>query len=151
MKGQIAYIKAQEIHRMMYDNPALSNENQQKELYSKYFTYIKRSAYLGYREALYGLGQQYEDTSYLGRPNPMYNPFKCVYWYTKACEKGHAEACNNIATFYEKGEGCKKDLQFALELYKRAANGGSSSGKKNYKTMFKDMAIGGKYYIEHIV
>ena len=40
-----------------------------------------------------------------------------------------------LATFYESGEGCEKDLEKALALYKKSADLGDSIGKKNYKIM----------------
>src|SRR4051812_40036469 len=104
MKGKKAYALAIVIHNEMYKFPNRLNDTEKKKLYAQYFSLIKKSAYLGYPEALFDIGQQYEDFGYLGMPNPMYNPKKCVFWYTKACDKNHAEACNNLANFYEKGE-----------------------------------------------
>jgi TPR repeat protein len=143
MKGQKAYNLVRIIHERMYSKSYGVSE--QHILYTQYFELIKKAAYQGHVEALYDMGQQYEDIGYLGIPNPMYNAKKCVYWYTKACEEGHAEACNNLASYYEKGEGCEQNFNIALNLYKRAAELGSPNGKKNHKIMIKDMAKGGKY------
>lgn len=142
MKGQKAYFLAQAINEKLYQG---YSKLEKKELYEKYFRLIRKSAYSGYVDGLYDFAQQYENMSFLGVENPLYNPKKCVFWYTKACDKGHAEACNNLATFYEKGEGCKQNLSFALALYKRSADLGSPNGKKNYKIMVRDLAKGGKY------
>ncbi|WP_462265467.1 tetratricopeptide repeat protein [Mucilaginibacter sp.] len=141
-----AYQKARLIHQKLYFEEL--DDLKKNILYTEYFLQIRKAAYANHLEALFDMGQQYEDMGYLGRPNPNYNPKKCIYWYTKACNNGHAEACNNLATFYENGEGCEKDLSFALQLYQKAADRGSASGKKNYKVMKHDLAIGGKYNIK---
>ncbi|OKS87727.1 hypothetical protein RG47T_3189 [Mucilaginibacter polytrichastri] len=83
------------------------------------------------------MGQQYENISFLGIPNPIYNAKKCIYWYTKACNQRHAEACNNLSNFYAKGEGCQQNFDFSMELLKRSAELGSVLGKKNYKRELK--------------
>lgn len=144
MKGQKAYQLATTVFKEMQSRS--HDEEEQNLLYFRYLGLIKKAAYKGHTEAIYDLGQQYEDVGYLGIPNPMYNARKCVYWYKKACEGNHPEACNNLATFYESGNGCDKDLNKALALYKRSADLGYSIGKKNYKIMTKDMSKGGKYY-----
>jgi TPR repeat protein len=126
MKGQKAYNLAKVVHEKMYSAPHTIEE--QKNLYAQYFELIKKAAYLGHIESLYDMGNQFEDIGYLGIPNPMYNPKKCVYWYIKACEKGNAEACNNLASLYESGRGCERNLDIALGLYNRSAN------YKTYKT-----------------
>jgi hypothetical protein len=143
MKGKKAYNLAMAIHEKMYAKSHSVEE--QRELHAQYFKLIKKAAYSGHTDGLYDMGQQYEDIGYLGIPNPISNPKMCVYWYTKACQSGHAEACNNLATFYESGKVCKQNLDVALDLYKRSANLGSPNGKKNYKIMLRDMSNGGKY------
>jgi TPR repeat protein len=145
MKGQRAYILAESAYEKLYKNLSISDSTKKKKLYDQYLKLLRTAAYCGYTDALYDMGQQYEDISHLGIPNPMYNPKKCVYWYTKACQKGDAEACNNLASFYEKGEGCIKDLNYALELYKQSSDLGSPNGKKNYKLMLHDLSKGGRY------
>jgi TPR repeat protein len=146
MKGQKAYSSAIEIHKILYSRGGELNESEKTKLYNRYFALIKKAAYLGHSEGLFDLGQQYEDISFLGIPNPLYNPQKCVYWYSKACKNGHAEACNNLAHLYEKGEGCHQNLNLAFQLYQRSADLGSPNGKKNYKIMRRDLSKGGKYY-----
>jgi TPR repeat protein len=143
MKGQKAYFSAKAIHKQMYEKS--HNLEEQKKLYALYLGLIRKAAYVGHTESLYDMGQQYENIGYLGIPNPMYNPIKSIYWYTKACEKNHAEACNSLATFYESGCGCEKNLDLSLKLYKRSADLGSPNGKKNYKIMVRDLIEGGKY------
>jgi TPR repeat protein len=146
MKGQKAYTLAQEVHHKMYGQYERLTTDKQLSLYHLYLNFLKNASYKGHTEALFDLGQQYEDCGYLGLPNPMYNPRKCIYWYTKAVNKGHPDACNNLATFYEKGEGCMQDLSRALSLYKLAADRDYWLGKKSYKKMQRDMAEGGRYH-----
>ncbi|HEY2580232.1 MAG TPA: tetratricopeptide repeat protein [Mucilaginibacter sp.] len=145
MKGQKAYAMAKAIHEKMYDTALGLTSEENRTLYAQYFELIKKAAYLGHMEGLYDMGSQFEDIGYLGIPNPMYNPEKCVYWYTKACQKGHAEACNNLSNFYALGKGCKQDFDLALELLKRSAELGSVLGKKNYKMKLQDIGKTGKY------
>ncbi|WP_293312119.1 tetratricopeptide repeat protein [Pedobacter sp. UBA5917] len=141
MKGNKLFLLAVSLGQKIYEYPTTLSDFDRKELYSRYFSLIKRSAYLGNPDAMYELGQQYENTSYLNNNNPK----KSFYWYSKACAGGHFEACNNLAFLYETGRGCAIDLDNALSLYRKSSQLGSISGKKNYKVMLKDMSNGGKY------
>lgn len=123
----------------MYQLRDLLNKEEKYNLYDEYFKLIKKSAYSGYAEALYDLAQQYEDTHHLYDINPKYNPKKCIFWYKKACKKNHAEACNNLAHFYELGIGCKKNIKRALSLYKKSSDLGYNIGTKNYKLLIKQL------------
>lgn len=145
MKGQKVYLQAQAINEKLYNEYSHFSAIEKEKLYRTYFKLLKKAAYLGHIESQYDYAQQFENISFLGVENPIYNPQKCIFWYTKACNKGHAEACNNLAIFYEKGEGCEKDLNMALKLYKQSAVLGSPNGKKNHKIMIKDLTKGGKY------
>ncbi|MEO8712529.1 MAG: tetratricopeptide repeat protein [Parafilimonas sp.] len=139
MKGEKNYSKAKALHEKMYAYPNDMSEHNRVSLYKQYMYFLKRSAYLGNVEAQYDLGQQYETMNYLSIQSSMYNPKKCVYWYTKACLQNHAAACNNLASFYESGEGCKKNLQKAMLLYKKSGELGYTLGKKNYLIMRKQI------------
>ncbi|TDQ06547.1 tetratricopeptide repeat protein [Pedobacter metabolipauper] len=145
MKGKKAYFFATLLHEKLHKYPNDLDEDERISVYYEYFKLIKESAYLGYTDAFFDLGQQYESMGFLGINNPKYNPKKCIYWYSKACNNGHAEACNNLASFYEEGIGCELDLNKALELYKRSAELGSVNGKKNYRIMIKDISKGDIY------
>jgi TPR repeat protein len=145
MKGQNAYTLAKAIHEKMYTTPSMLQPDEQKVLYFEYFKLIRKAAYQGHIEGMFDMGQQYEDISYLGLPNPIYNPERSVYWYAKACQKGHAEACNNLSNLHALGEGCQQDFSKALDLLKRSAELGSLLGKKNYKMKLRDLAKTGYY------
>ncbi|MCS3799360.1 tetratricopeptide repeat protein [Niastella sp. OAS944] len=135
MKGDRVYLKARAVHEKMYISPGQIKEEDGRNIYNEYFKLLKRAAYLGHADAQYDLGQQYETMNYLSLENPNYNPAKCIYWYTKASAQDHAAACNNLASFYESGEGCEKDVEKALALYKKSADLGDPLGEKNYKIM----------------
>jgi TPR repeat protein len=139
MKGEIIYLKAKSLHSKMYEYPNYVKEQKREKMYKQYLHLIRKAAYLGHPDAQYDLGQQYEDMNYLSIHNSNYNPKKCIYWYTKACLQNHAEACNNLAAFYETGNGCKKDLKKALSLYKKSSELGYSIGKKNYNIMLRQI------------
>lgn len=145
MKGKKAYQQAVLLHEKIYAYPSVLDEQGKEIIYYEYLDLIRKSAYLGYNEALFDLGQQYEATSFLGIKNPKYNPKKCIYWYSKACNNGHSEACNNLAFFYEEGQGCEMNINKALELYRLSAQLGSINGKQNYKIMLKNISKGGIY------
>jgi TPR repeat protein len=139
MKGNRIYLKAKAVHEKMYALSGRIKDEQRRNIYNEYFNLLKRAAYVGHADAQFDLGQQYETMNYLSIENPKYNPKKCIYWYTKAAEQSHAAACNNLATFYESGQGCEKDLEKALALYKKSAELGDALGKKNYKIMKRQM------------
>jgi hypothetical protein len=139
MRGDRNYLKAKAVHEKMYALSGRIKDRDRKDIYNEYFTLLKRAAYSGHADAQYDLAQQYETMNYLSIENPKYNPTKCIYWYTKAAEQNHAAACNNLATFYESGNGCKKDLKKALALYRKAAELGDLQGKKNYKIMKRQL------------
>lgn len=141
MKGNYSFLLAVSIGQKLYKYPNDLSDSDRKELYFQYYHLIKKSAYLGHLDAMYELGQQYENTSFLN----VNNPKKCFYWYSKACAGSHPEAYNNLAFLYETGAGCEINFHTALSLYERASKLESISGKKNYKLMLKNMSKGGKY------
>ncbi len=139
MKGDKAFRQARELNRELYARHEQLSDEQKREMYAGYLTLLKKAAYAGHPEAQFQLGQQYEDIGYWGMNNPMYNPKKSFYWYTKACAANVAEACNSLASAYETGAGCKKDIKTALALYKRATELGCKHASRNYKLMLKQV------------
>lgn len=128
----------------------LINNNQQniyekRQVYKEYISQIRILAYKNNHFAQYDLAQHYEDFSILGNPNPFYNKKKRIYWYTKSAKNGNASAYNNLADLYERGDGCEKNLELALEYYKKSMDLGDNLGKINYKKMKKDFKKGGIY------
>jgi TPR repeat protein len=139
MRGDSIYLKAKAVHEKMYALSGRMKDADRSNIYNEYFDLLKGAAYAGHADAQYDFGQQYETMNYLSIENPKYNPAKCIYWYTKAAEQNHAGACNNLATFYESGNGCEKDVEKALALYKKSEELGDPQGKKNYKIMKRQM------------
>lgn len=144
MKGERIYSRAMLIDSKLYEESNLTTQDK-RDLYDQFFELIKKAAYLGHKEAMHEYALQFENISFLGVENPLFNPKKRNFWYHKAIEGGHAEAYNNLAHIYEIGQGVEKNYDKALEFYKKSAELGSVLGKKNYKIMLKDMAKGGLY------
>lgn len=140
MRGKQKYIQAQDILNKLYKKDYMVNDKilSKDTLYKIYLSFLRKSAYLGFPEAQYDLGQTYEDYNFWGE-NPNYSFKKCIYWYKKACKQGVPAAYNNLAGFYENGDGVIKDIQKALELYKKAYELGDINGKKNYKLLLKQL------------
>ena len=120
--------------------------NKKNKTYKEYLQLLRKLAYRGNLEAQYDLAQHYEDMGVMGYPNPYHNIRKKFYWYSKAANKNHPEALNNLANMYEKGEFCKQDIKKALELFEKAANSGISYMVENYKLLLKQIK-NGKYKI----
>jgi len=116
--------------------------NEKNKIYKEYLKSLRKLAYRGDPEAQYDLAQHYEDMGVMGFPNPYHNPRKKFYWYSKAANKNHPEALNNLANMYEKGESCKQDIKKALELFQKAANSGIPYIVKNYKLLLKQIKMG---------
>ena len=48
--------------------------------------------------------------------------------------------CNNLGVMYEKGNGVEKNEQKAVQLYKKACDGGEMLGCRNLDIIYKLMA-----------
>ncbi len=142
MKGIKNYYKAQQIHKILYDPSTVLSKKRRITLYNKYLNCIKVAAYQGHIEAMYDLAQCFEDIGYLSIQNPNYKPRKCIYWYQKACEQNHPASFNNLAHFYEIGEGVSTDIKKAISLYKKSAELGYKLGLTNYKIILKQIKNG---------
>ena len=131
MTAENDYKKAIEILNKLQKNYKKLGRSKVLLQHAKYITLVRKAAYKGNIDAQFELGLNYEDQNYFV-PNPMYNKKNRFYWYSKAAKSDHPEACNNLASLYEKGEGTKKDLKKALLLYKKAFELGCSYAKGNY-------------------
>jgi TPR repeat protein len=141
MSGEKIFQKAKVIIDRIYAEPELQG-NDRKIAYEKYLKLIRKASYLGHSEAQWELGLYYDDMNCLYENNPNYNPKKCVYWFSKACDKNISDACNSLANLYEKGEGCEQSIKKSLELYKKAADLGNDLGKDNHKLLLKQIKQG---------
>jgi len=63
-----------------------------RNLYEQFFKLIKKAAYLKNKDAMYEYALQFENVSFLGVDNPLFNPKRRNFWYHKAIESGHPEA-----------------------------------------------------------
>jgi uncharacterized protein len=107
--------------------------------------YFSRAAYLGYTQSQHKLGQCYEFGT-LGCP---VDPRRSIAWYTKAAEKGNAEAELAISGWYLTGnEGILKQSDSEAYLWaRRAANKGLA--KAEYAVgYYAEVGIGIKQDIE---
>src|SRR5690606_18280947 len=57
--------------------------------------------------------------------------------YMKGAEKNYSVSLYNVGMYYENGWGIEKDLQKALEFYKRAANLGYENAIKKVNELSK--------------
>ncbi|KAI9461194.1 hypothetical protein BJY52DRAFT_1167775 [Lactarius psammicola] len=107
--------------------------------------YYSRAAYLGYTQSQHKLGQCYE-FGILGCP---VDPRRSIAWYTKAAEKGNAEAELAVSGWYLTGsEGVLKQSDSEAYLWaRRAANKGLA--KAEYAVgYYAEVGIGVKQDVE---
>ncbi|MBC6440119.1 MAG: SEL1-like repeat protein [Rhodospirillales bacterium] len=62
---------------------------------------------------------------------------QALAWYRAAADAGLAEAENNLALMYERGEGVPKDLATAVSWYRRAADKGLAVAQNNLGIMLQ--------------
>jgi hypothetical protein len=139
------YKIARELLLSLYEKGEGMSYQQKVAVYDEYLKSIRHLAYANYAKAQFDLAGHYEDIGYWGSQNPYYNPKRMIYWYKKASENGDSMACNNLANLYERGDLVPRDLNLALELYRRSAELGYEIGKENYKIMLREMSPKGKY------
>lgn len=127
-----AYDELLEAHNVTYsDETDYLDFSQMIKWYNVYINLIRKSAYLGYPLAQYELGLHYESRYFFGL-NPHYNPAKCEYWYSKACEANIGDACNNLALmYYENGRE-----EEARELFLKGIRLKSKLARSNYKLFY---------------
>ena len=107
--------------------------------------YFSRAAYLGYTQSQHKLGQCYE----FGTIGCPVDPRRSIAWYTKAAEKGNAEAELALSGWYLTGsEGVLKQSDSEAYLWaRRAANKGLA--KAEYAVgYYAEVGIGIKQDIE---
>ena len=88
--------------------------------------YYRRAAKLGHAEAQESLGCLYEFAE-----KPDYR--RARKWYTRALEQHSSDtpdAAYRLGWLYERGLGCKKDIQKACQLYRKAAKAGCAEAQR---------------------
>lgn len=95
------------------------------------------------RAQLDRLGCQYNDVSCSAGARVLRNHRHAgrnravtVERYAQACERGAAEACNELGFMYEAGRHVRQDPSQAAALYRQACEGGSATGCSNYGVMY---------------
>jgi TPR repeat protein len=135
------YLELINIFNFLYDNSKKLSLDEQKEYYSQFMKGIRKLAYNNFAKAQYDLAQHYEDISFWGIKNPYFNMKRRFYWYAKAAENNHAEACNHLGSLYELGEGCEIDLEKSFSFFKKSADLGDDLGKQNLELFKKQYPL----------
>jgi TPR repeat protein len=123
------YTEVRKLLLRLYAEVELTQPEKVK-IYNNYLRQIRKLAYNNDAHAQYDLAQHYEDIGFFGNPNPFFDNSKRFYWYQKAAVNKNAAAHNNLADLFERGDGCSKELNKALEYYKKSMELGDSLGKK---------------------
>lgn len=89
--------------------------------------YLEQAAKSGNVEAMTDLAYLYGESV---TEIPI-NYEKARIWYTKAAERGHAVAMNNLGVLYDNGRGVKKDRAEGCKWFTKAAEAGSDKGREN--------------------
>jgi len=61
---------------------------------------------------------------------------EAAQWYRRAAERGQAQAQNNLAVLYEKGQGVPQDLKVAANWYRSAADQGHAQAQNNLGVLY---------------
>lgn len=126
MRKNNPYNKAHYTLDLLYNDESLSREDK-KILYHEYLKLLRKTAYKSTNpDAMYELALTYEDINFWG-VNKSYAPNRCFYWYSKACNLNHADACNSLATMYLRGISCQKNVKTSLVLFEKALRIDSAS------------------------
>ena len=66
-------------------------------------------------------------------------------FYEKACDKGNAQGCFNLAGMYVNGRGVKLDIAKTAKFAKKACDKGHSQGCVAYKKANSLLIVGGLF------
>ena len=91
--------------------------------------FLKAACDLDHSEACYRLGSYYESKDIE----------KSLFYLNKSIDLGNVDACITIGNIYEKGIGVKKNLEKALQFYKKALNRGYRLAKTYIKLVEMDL------------
>ena len=92
---------------------------------SEALKYLEKKAKEGNPYAQFSYGSYYADFEFW-----PYDSQKAFYWFSKAAEKNHPAALNNLALMYIFGNGVKKDVKKGRELMLKAAELGTKSAQE---------------------
>lgn len=63
---------------------------------------------------------------------------KAFEWYYRAYNNGNADAITRVADFLSEGIYCEKNIELAIELYKKGIDNGSAAAANNLGTIYRD-------------
>lgn len=133
------YIDTRNILLELYNSSNNYTHIEKNIIYKTYLTKLRKLAYKNLAIAQYDLAQHYDSMGFFGDPNPFYDEKKMFYWYNKSVNNGYIFAFNNLADLYERGVGCSKNLNKALELYEAGMKRGDVLAKNNFKILKKEL------------
>lgn len=58
--------------------------------------------------------------------------------FQRACDQGHAPACNNLGLAYQHAEGVPQDYELAMSSFERACSSGFAEGCSNQGALFEN-------------
>lgn len=67
---------------------------------------------------------------------------KAVHWYREASEQQHPDGEFGLGEMYSKGEGVDQDLEFAVEMFMRAAVHGHAQARRVLANAYETGALG---------
>ena len=101
--------------------------------YNKAFEYFKKSAELGYTEAMANVGAYYWQGKGVEKDYDQ-----AFYWCLKAAESGNVTAMNTVGKIYYLDSGSHKDYERAVFWFEKAANALNVDAMKNLAIMYKN-------------
>ncbi|WP_084473728.1 tetratricopeptide repeat protein [Deinococcus ficus] len=104
----------------------------------KALEYYRQGAAAGNMQAMYRLGQAYDNASF-GLTRDAVQAFD---WYRTAADAGHAAAMTSTGYRYERGLGTKADPARALEYYRKGAAAGSDVAMYNLGVSYASGNLG---------
>lgn len=63
---------------------------------------------------------------------------QALTFYRLAAEQGHAKSMNLVGRYLEDGRFCQRDLEAAVDWYRRSAEGGDFRGQFSYAAVLAD-------------
>lgn len=81
---------------------------------------------------------QYNYANLLATGRGVADQQQALMRYRQAAEQGHAKSMNLLGRYLEEGQFCPKDLDAAVEWYRRSAEGGDFRGQFSYAAVLAD-------------
>jgi TPR repeat protein len=101
---------------------------------------LLKSAESGNSSAQLEVGYYYEDGLTVNNIEVVQeNKEKAFEWFFKSYENGNLDAFIKVADFLSEGEYCKKNIEFAIELYEISIKNGSVLAIINLATVYRDL------------